>query len=175
MENMFQAFTTLTREIFECIALGLDLPSRDTFLQFHKHIGEVSKNSTLLRTMHYPSFSESDYQENVTRCAPHTDFGTISFMFQDDVGGLEVDPNLGRFIPATAIKDAIVVLVADVLPMWAGSGIKPTVTAPDNSTVGFRTLKLSIIFGMFFIAETSCHCSEQNCWCQGSSEYYLFR
>jgi isopenicillin N synthase-like dioxygenase len=46
-----------------------------------------------LRLIRYPSIERQMVeQEGHARVIPHTDFGLCTLLFQDDVGGLEVDP-----------------------------------------------------------------------------------
>ena len=54
------------------------------------------KNVTKLRSIHYPPISK-DIEEmialnksQIVRCGEHSDYGTITFLYQDDMGGLEV-------------------------------------------------------------------------------------
>jgi isopenicillin N synthase-like dioxygenase len=51
---------------------------------------DQDKNATTFRTLYYPSLSESDIQPGVVRCGAHSDYGTITLLLQDSVGGLEV-------------------------------------------------------------------------------------
>lgn len=49
------------------------------------------------------------------------DFGTCTILFQDSVGGLEVESpsNTGVFIPATPIEGAVVFNIGDFLMRWS--------------------------------------------------------
>lgn len=38
--------------------------------------------------------NSSDIKQNQVRLGEHTDYGTITLLFQDDVGGLQVDYNI---------------------------------------------------------------------------------
>lgn len=51
----------------------------------------------------------------------HTDWSTLTLLFQDDCGRLEVGDvsNPGTFIPAEPIKNAVVVNAGDVLQIWS--------------------------------------------------------
>lgn len=60
------------------IALGLE---QDYFLQF------LSERANNLRMLHYPQTARNGQQ---SRLIPHTDDGSITLLWQDDTGGLEV-------------------------------------------------------------------------------------
>ncbi|RFU81919.1 oxoglutarate iron-dependent dioxygenase [Trichoderma arundinaceum] len=66
--------------ILEAISIGLGLPAQ-TLGQLH------TEQANELRLTHYPAVPRGDFAHS-TRIAAHTDFGTITLLFQDDVGGL---------------------------------------------------------------------------------------
>ena len=51
---------------------------------------DQDKNATTFRTLYYPTLSDSEIQPGVVRCGAHSDYGTITLLLQDGVGGLEV-------------------------------------------------------------------------------------
>lgn len=53
-------------------------------------------------------------------------FGTITLLFQDNCGGLEVRSPTGAFVPATPIAGTIVVNAGDLLARWSNGLIKST-------------------------------------------------
>ena len=56
----------------------------------HGSIG-TSGNSTALRLLYYPPLPEGfTIQPEQVRCGEHSDYGSITLLFQDSVGGLEV-------------------------------------------------------------------------------------
>ena len=58
-----------------------------------------TKNCTTLRLLHYPSISEdSIIKPGQIRCGEHTDYGSITLLFQDDMPGLEVNVNVFSFV-----------------------------------------------------------------------------
>ncbi|MBN9508503.1 MAG: isopenicillin N synthase family oxygenase [Alphaproteobacteria bacterium] len=62
-----------------------------------------------------PPMAEAD----VFGVAPHTDFGCITLLWQDDNGGLEVLDRASRaWIPATPIPGTLVVNAGDLLGRW---------------------------------------------------------
>lgn len=52
--------------------------------------------------------------------------GSLTLLFQDDRGGLQVLSPKGTFVDATPIPDTIVVNAGDLLERWANDTIKST-------------------------------------------------
>jgi isopenicillin N synthase-like dioxygenase len=52
--------------------------------------------------------------------------GSITLLFQDSRGGLQVESPNGKFVDATPIADAIVVNAGDLLARWSNDAIKST-------------------------------------------------
>ncbi len=120
----FRDFTTefyvecyaVAREFLKAMALGIGLEDENFFLKYHEGINGQ------LRLLHYPSLPASDVESgSVARMPAHTDWGTITMLFQDDCGGLEVeDPNTkGKFVQATPMPGACVMNVGDLLMRWS--------------------------------------------------------
>ena len=98
-----------------------------------------------LRLLHYMptprSVIESDGHARIT---PHTDFGLCTFLFQDSVGGLEVDPfHTNNFVPATPVRGTCVINVADLLQRLSNDRLRSTlhrVTSPRLSEEKLKEL-----------------------------------
>jgi isopenicillin N synthase-like dioxygenase len=59
--------------------------------------------------------------------APHTDFGCITLLWQDDSGGLEVrERQSGAWIPAPPLPGTLVVNVGDLLGRWSNDRFAST-------------------------------------------------
>ncbi len=76
-----------------------------------------------LRLLHYP---EQPAEEGLFGSAPHTDYGFITLLAQDDVGGLEVRNRAGDWIPAPPIPDTFVLNVGDILARWSNGRFAST-------------------------------------------------
>ena len=103
-------------EILQALAVGLGLDDENHLLRKH------SGHNNQLRLLHYPPVpAEALEQQRAARCPAHTDWSSITMLFQDDCGGLEVEDinNPGQFIPATPVKNAIVINVGDLLQRWS--------------------------------------------------------
>ena len=57
---------------------------------------------------------------------PHTDFGVLTVLCQDSVGGLQVQDVNGDWLHAPPINGALVVNVADLLSRWTDGAYKST-------------------------------------------------
>ncbi|KAF2239467.1 flavonol synthase/flavanone 3-hydroxylase [Viridothelium virens] len=123
MEDFFVECAALIRHVFGAIALGFSLPP--TFFQpFH------SRELYQLRLLHYPPISEHALLSGEKgRLDAHSDFGTLTLLFQDDVGGLEVErpKDAGKFMPVRPIEGAVLINIADCLMRWSNDSLKSTV------------------------------------------------
>ncbi|RDW94116.1 isopenicillin N synthase family dioxygenase [Aspergillus mulundensis] len=125
-EFMIQFYSDCDRvgnDILRALAVGLDLEDAEYLTMKH------SGNSHQLRLLHYlPVPAEDLEQDRVSRCAAHTDWSSITLLFQDDCGGLEVEDvsRPGSFVPARPVKNSIIMNVGDLLQRWSnGSFWKP--------------------------------------------------
>jgi isopenicillin N synthase-like dioxygenase len=113
---------SVASDIMRALAVGIGLEDEDHLLKKH------SGHNNQLRLLHYPNVTaEALERQTVSRMPAHCDWSSITILFQDDCGGLEVeDPSQsGRFIPATPVKNAIVMNVGDMLKMWSNGYFPP--------------------------------------------------
>jgi isopenicillin N synthase-like dioxygenase len=118
------------RRLLAPIARALDLP-RDFFQRYFRH------PTTFLRLLHYPP-QASDAPDDAFGSAPHTDYGFITILAQDGVGGLEVRPRGGDWIAAPPIPGTFVVNVADMLARWTNDRWLSTPHRVKNLSGGDR-------------------------------------
>ena len=78
-----------------------------------------------LRLLHYPP-SPAHSPDDLYGSAPHTDFGALTLLAQDDVGGLQVLAPDGRWLDVPPTPGALVVNVGDMLQRISNGILKST-------------------------------------------------
>ena len=78
-----------------------------------------------LRLLHYPPVPKNS-PSDVYGSAPHTDFGALTILAQDDVGGLQVKTPDGRWLDAPKLENSFVVNVGDMLHRMTNGLLKST-------------------------------------------------
>ncbi|KAK1785059.1 hypothetical protein P4O66_018486, partial [Electrophorus voltai] len=86
--SFFLRCKELTLRVLRVMALSLGLES-SVFLKAHKCIGSDT-NGTTLRSLHYPPVKSEHVKVGQIRCGEHSDYGTITLVFQSHEGGLQV-------------------------------------------------------------------------------------
>ncbi|KAL1987409.1 hypothetical protein VTN96DRAFT_3791 [Rasamsonia emersonii] len=132
MQDFFARGQDLHVKVMRAIALGMGLP--ETF--FDAFVDKADNN---LRLLHYPPVSREVFRNNPgqVRAGEHTDYGSVTLLFQDARGGLQVRSPKGTFVDAVPIPDTVVVNAGDLLARWSNDIIKSTrhrvVEPPDGS------------------------------------------
>lgn len=115
MEGHYSACRRISNALLEALELALQAPHGSFSV---KCAGEASE----LRLNHYPPISVGKMKEGrVSRIWPHTDLGVLTCLFQDSVGGLEIEDreNKGTFYPVPrASWNEMVVNVSETLERW---------------------------------------------------------
>lgn len=124
MESFYTHCQTLHLNLLSAIALSLSL--EPTFF-----IPRCGTNSSELRLNHYPATKASLLENGESmRISSHTDFGTITLLFQDGVGGLEVESQErdGVYIPVLPSEAGrgrdMIVNVGDCLQRWTNDRLR---------------------------------------------------
>ena len=122
MQQFFLLCKELHKQVMRAIALALEID--ETWFDEYTVVGDNT-----LRLLHYPPVRKSVLARKTgqVRAGAHTDYGSITLLFQDDRGGLQVQSPKGSFIDARPIPDTIVVNAADLLTRWSNDTIKSTV------------------------------------------------
>lgn len=121
MNTFFSHCHLLHVQILRALALALDL-GEDFF------DNKVDQQAHNLRLLNYPPIEASKIQGGGNRAGSHSDYGTVTLLFQDMVGGLEVqDKATGAFVPAKPVADTVVVNIGDLLQRWSNDVLSSTI------------------------------------------------
>lgn len=109
--------TTVAPNVLRAFAIALQLP--EAFFDA-KH----GRNS-FLRMLHYPPLTATPEPEQL-RAGEHTDYGSITLLLQDAIGGLEARTRQGEWIAAPPIPETVVVNVGDAMQRWTNDQLCST-------------------------------------------------
>lgn len=108
----------LAERLTRAVALAFDL-AEDWFAP------HFARPTTWLRLLHYPPHP-AQAPDDQFGSAPHTDYGFLTILAQDESGGLQVRGNDGAWIDAKSIPGTFVVNVADILMRWTDGVLRST-------------------------------------------------
>jgi isopenicillin N synthase-like dioxygenase len=111
--------------VLSLIALSIDLPA-EHFVPFYD---VPMKNVRLIR---YPP-QPADALFNQIGAGAHTDWGGITLLAQDNLGGLEVANVAGEWLEAKPIADTFVVNLGDLMARWTNGLYKSTMHRVRNN------------------------------------------
>jgi isopenicillin N synthase-like dioxygenase len=120
MEKYYQQIFNLSLVILDILAATLPYGPK-VFEEFVSNEPVAS-----IRLLHYPPDRSEDIRQ--LGAGAHTDFGAITLLLQDEVGGLQVyDADASaenRWVDVRPNRDAYVVNVGDMLQMWTNGKYK---------------------------------------------------
>jgi isopenicillin N synthase-like dioxygenase len=124
MTNFYDTCQELQMQVMRAIALGIGLEEK-----FFDRFVDAADNN--LRLLHYPAtpasaFKAAPPRPQQVRAGKHTDYGTVTLLFQDLRGGLEVRSPEGTWVGATPIEGTVVINAGDLLNRWSNSAINST-------------------------------------------------
>jgi isopenicillin N synthase-like dioxygenase len=94
------------------LAIATDLELKPTYF-----VDKFDRPMATLRLLHYPPRSAA--QNDLPGAGEHTDYGSLTILLTDDVGGLEVRRRDGAWIKAPPIPGAFVCNIGDCLMRWS--------------------------------------------------------
>ena len=121
-KKMFHVSSDLGYRFCDVLSLGLDQPYN--FMRTaHSLIGQPG-SSTIIRSSYYPPIqADWDTKPDQKRFCEHFDFTTVTCIFQDNIGGLEVKNPSGDFVPVDPTPGAAVLLPGINLQRWTADSV----------------------------------------------------
>jgi isopenicillin N synthase-like dioxygenase len=117
----FDAVGELARTMFRLLALSLDLPE-DFFDKYASDEDDIS----MCRCHHYPP-APAGVAKAQKGVGAHTDFGAMTLLLQDNVGGLEVlRRGTNEWVDVPPVRGTYVVNLGDMMQRWTNDRYKST-------------------------------------------------
>ena len=135
--NYFHQINELAKNLLTCFAMGLDL--KENF--FIRNCNAPLSRASLV---YYPD-QPKEMGEMQFGVSEHTDFGLLTILCQDSVGGLQIKGLDGQWFHAPPIEGTLIVNVADLLSRWTGGIYKSTPHRVVNSS-GQERLSIVLAF-----------------------------
>jgi isopenicillin N synthase-like dioxygenase len=118
LTRYFGEIAACGRRFLRAVALSLDVA--ETFFE-----DKYDKPLQRTQAVYYPRHP-ADAAEDLFGVAPHTDYGCVTLLWQDDVGGLEVQDRSGAWVQAPPIPGTLVVNIGDLLARWSNDRYRST-------------------------------------------------
>ncbi|KAL9605655.1 MAG: hypothetical protein Q9179_001160 [Wetmoreana sp. 5 TL-2023] len=119
MLDFFERCRQLHAVIMKGLAIALGLDS-----EFFG--GYIKQGDNALRLLHYPSVPAGAFANGRVRAGLHSDYGSVTLLFQDSRGGLQVERQNGEFVDVAPIEGTIVLNAGDLLSRWSNGRIRST-------------------------------------------------
>lgn len=137
MQAFYAEALRAAHDIQRAMALHLG-ESEDFFTRVHN--GEVIS----LRLLYYPAQETSAVTDGQLGAGAHTDYGFLTLLFQDDVGGLQVLNNENRWMDVPPVEGAVVVNSGDLLEQWTNGVYRSTLHRVMPRTQGRDRLSIAM-------------------------------
>ncbi len=148
----YRAMTELCDRLMSLFARGLGL-APDFFA------GNLDRSPDALRAINYPERDEAPLPGQL-RAGAHTDYGTLTVLRQDTVGGLQVRDHEGRWVDVAPVAGAFVVNIGDLMARWTNdrwtSTLHRVVDPPVASAARARRQSMPYFQNANYSAEISC-------------------
>jgi isopenicillin N synthase-like dioxygenase len=125
-ETYHSAMMTLARKLITALSLSLDLPA-DHFEAMQR------KPITIQRLLHYPP-QEGEVAQEEIGIGAHTDYGFLTILSQDGVGGLQVRNRAGEWVSAPPVEGTFIINIGDLVQTLTNGRFSSTVHRVVNTT-----------------------------------------
>lgn len=137
MQAFFKNALDTAYELQRTMAKHLEL---DEAFFTRSHSGQ----NVSLRLLYYPPIDAKDVEKHQMGAGAHTDYGFLTLLFQDDVGGLQVLDKTENWVDVTPLKDGIVINCGDLLEQWTNCKYKSTVHRVKSRTDTRERLSIAV-------------------------------
>ncbi|WP_020673410.1 isopenicillin N synthase family dioxygenase [Amycolatopsis nigrescens] len=133
-----RAMEDLGKELMRLFALALALDEHFFDDKVDEHI------STIVANFYYPQLKPP--LPGQLRKGPHSDWGNLTILYQDDIGGLQVRQKGHGWRDVPFVPGSFVINIGDMMAFWTGGRWVSTVHQVLNPVEGHTNSRLSIPF-----------------------------
>ncbi|CAI2188962.1 2191_t:CDS:2 [Funneliformis geosporum] len=137
IESFEKACHDLCMKVLQSLAISLKIEDNEEGEGknwFSKRHGYGMKSGDNFRILHYPpiTIEEGKVSEDINynqdiRAGSHTDYGSITLLFQKEIGGLEIQhPYTKKWIQVPVVPNAILINIGDLMEFWTKGLFKST-------------------------------------------------
>lgn len=146
-EDYYGQAVGLSHHLMGLLALSLDL-EESYFEAIYREV------SATLRLHRYPP-QPQDARANQLGAGAHTDYGSITILAQDDLGGLEVENAAGEWLRAEPIPGTFVVNNGDMVRRWTNDVYHSNMHRVRNES-GRDRHSMALFFNPDYFARVEC-------------------
>jgi isopenicillin N synthase-like dioxygenase len=130
----------IAQRLVRALALSLDL-SEDYLDDAHRYPG------TSLTYNYYPPLDPATVGRTQWGISPHTDYGSLTLLSQDGLGGLEVRTTSDEWIDVLPVPGTFVVNLGDLFARWSNGLYRSSLHRASNfNTSGRARISLPLFF-----------------------------
>ena len=118
MTDVYGQFQLLSESIFSLFAIGLDQPE-----DFFKPL--IDKPASVMNVNYYPASANKDSGET-SGIGAHSDYEAFAMLWQDGVGGLQIESLEGEWKAVQPLEDALVINIGDLMQHWTNDRFRAT-------------------------------------------------
>jgi isopenicillin N synthase-like dioxygenase len=119
MTAFYAELMLAARRLQRLLALALEVPE-EFFVDCH------SGENITLRLLHYPPVAGAGLMADQLGAGEHTDYGMLTLLLQDGVGGLQLRAADGEWYDVPPRRDTIVINSGDLLERWSNGRYRST-------------------------------------------------
>lgn len=116
--RIYKNFMGLSDSIFSLFAVGLNLPD-DHFVPLTR------KPASIMNVNYYPPTRDEPGTE-LSGIGAHSDYEAFAMLWQDDVGGLQIESPEGEWQAVEPLNNTLVINIGDLMSRWTNDRFRAT-------------------------------------------------
>lgn len=170
--NMEHTHIEYYREVEVIVSNLLRAVARMLDLSLSFFEDKIDNHLSCLRMINYPAQKFAP-EKGVLRCSPHTDYGTFTIVWQDNIGGLQIEKTHGanNWVDVKTRKCDFSVNIGDLMARWTNDRFRSTRHRVVNAEkLGSQNRRQTIVFFHNLNAEATVE-TIPSCLIKGKSKY----